>query len=72
MEDRLKSLNEVVKKLPPEKQNEVVSFAKKLLQKGKKSSNKQIDISWAGALKEYREQYTSLDLQKKVLEWWGD
>jgi len=27
---------------------------------------------WAGALKEYRDQYTALDLQKKALEWRGD
>lgn len=25
----------------------------------------------AGALSEFREQFTSLDLQKKALEWWG-
>ena len=29
-------------------------------------------MSWAGALKEYKEKYTSLELQKKALEWWGD
>jgi hypothetical protein len=72
MNNKIKSLNEIIKKLSPEEQNEIVTFAKKLLKKKKKSFKKQIDLSWAGALKEYKELYTSLDLQKKALEWWGD
>jgi hypothetical protein len=28
--------------------------------------------NWAGALKEYKGQYTSLELQKKALDWRGD
>jgi hypothetical protein len=28
--------------------------------------------NWAGALSDYREKYTSLELQKKALEWRGD
>ena len=72
MEEEIKSLNKVVSKLAPEDQREVITFAKKLLAKKKKSIKKHIDLSWAGALKEYRERYTSLDLQKKALEWWGD
>ncbi len=27
---------------------------------------------WAGALKDFRDKYTSLDLQKKSLDWRGD
>jgi hypothetical protein len=29
-------------------------------------------MDWAGGLREYRDQFTSLQLQKKALEWWGD
>lgn len=29
-------------------------------------------LNWAGGLKDYAEQYTSLDLQQKALEWRGD
>jgi Protein of unknown function (DUF2281) len=73
MEDKIKSLNEIAKKLKSEDQESLISYAKKLLQKKEKVSiNKTIDLSWAGALKEYKEKYTSLDLQKKALEWWGD
>jgi hypothetical protein len=27
---------------------------------------------WAGALRDYRAQYTSLELEQKALEWRGD
>ena len=33
---------------------------------------KKLRQTWAGALRDYREQYTSLELQKKALEWRGD
>jgi len=72
MSDKIKSLQEVIKKLSPDKQNEVILFAKKLLQKENNISGKKMDLSWAGALKEYKNKYTSLNLQKKALEWWGD
>jgi len=29
-------------------------------------------LTWAGGLKDYADQYTSLELQQKVLEWRGD
>jgi len=31
-----------------------------------------LKLDWAGGLREYRDKYTSLELQKKALEWWGD
>lgn len=34
-----------------------------------KRKGKKLSQNWAGALKEYRSQYTSLELQKKALEW---
>lgn len=35
-------------------------------------SGKKLRQTWAGALRDYREQYSSLELQKKALEWRGD
>jgi hypothetical protein len=43
-----------------------------LLEKQEKKSGRKLRQDWAGALKEYRDQYTSLELQKKALEWRGD
>lgn len=69
MEQKIKKLNEVVKKLDSKEQKEVITFARKLLARKRKPVKKKLDLSWAGALKEYKNQYTSLDLQKKALEW---
>jgi hypothetical protein len=42
-----------------------VEKSKRKKKKGKLSQN------WAGALRDYKEQYNSLELQKKALEWRG-
>jgi hypothetical protein len=39
--------------------------------KDKKKKTK-LSQNWAGTLSDYRDQYTSLELQKKALEWRGD
>ena len=66
------ALNELVEKLPPELQREVEDFARFLLETRKQTKGARLRLDWAGALSEFREKYTSLDLQKKALEWWGD
>lgn len=33
---------------------------------------KKLRMDWAGGLREFRDKYTSLELQKKALEWWED
>lgn len=66
------SIEELVKQLPPDLQTEVSDFIKFLLQKKAAPKQKKLRLNWAGALKEYRDQFTSLELQKKILEWWGD
>jgi hypothetical protein len=68
----MKRLDEILKELPPDLQQEVLDFAEFLNQKRTRKRQKRLRLSWAGALKEFREQYTSLDLQRKALEWWGD
>ncbi len=68
----MKTLEEMVKELPPESQDEVRDFVEFLLSKKRKRKQKYLRMDWAGALREYRDQYTSLELQKKALEWWGD
>jgi len=68
----MKRVDEVVRELPPELQQEVLDFAEFLRQKQGRKKQKRLRLNWAGALREFRDQYTSLDLQKKALEWWGD
>ncbi len=63
------SLEKVIKELSPDLRQEVLDFAQYLLSKRKKPKRKKFKMDWAGALSEYRDQYTSLELQKKALEW---
>ncbi len=68
----MKSLEEKIKGLPPELQREVEDFVDFLNEKRTQRPAKKLSQDWAGALKDYRDQFTSLELQKKALEWRGD
>lgn len=68
----MKTLEELVRELPPDMQEEVREFAQYLLEKRTKGKKKFLAQTWAGGLKEFRDQYTSLELQQKSLEWRGD
>ncbi len=68
----MKSIDERIKNLPPALKKEVEEFVNSLLKKRKKKNDKRLRQDWAGALRDYRDQYTSLELQKKALEWRGD
>lgn len=66
---KIKTFEEIFKSLSPEFQKEVRDFAEFLLEKRSQQTGDKLTQSWAGALKDYRDQYTSLELQKKAMEW---
>ncbi len=68
----MKSIDERIKNLPPALKKEVDEFVNGLLKKRRKKNGKKLRQDWAGTLRDYRDQYTSLELQKKALEWRGD
>jgi len=68
----METVEELIKELPPELKKEVYDFARFLLESKVRHRRKKMRLTWAGALREYRDEYTSLELQKKSLEWWGD
>jgi len=68
----MESIDELMEKLPPDLQKEVKDFALFLVEKKTKPRRKKLRLTWAGGLREFRDQYTSLELQKRSLEWWGD
>lgn len=68
----MKSLEELIKELPPQLQNEVREYAQYVVDTKVKPKRKYLRMDWADGLKEFRGQYTSLELQKKALEWRGD
>jgi hypothetical protein len=69
MGDHSESIENMVKKLPPEYQEEVRNFVEYLMEKRLKRSRGTPKFDWGGALKKLRDQYTSLELQHKVSEW---
>jgi len=61
-----------VEELPPDMRAEVRDFIEFLLAKRSRGEKRTLRQDWAGALRDYREQYTSLELQRQALAWRGD
>jgi len=68
----MNNLEEKIRVLPPELQQEVEDFVKFLLEKYTKRREGKLKFDWEGALEDLRDKYTSVELQHKILEWWGD
>lgn len=65
----MKSIDERIKDLPPALKKEVEEFVAVLLKKQRKKSRGKLKMDWAGALKDLRDKYTSVELQHKISEW---
>jgi hypothetical protein len=68
----MKTIEEKIHGLPPELKIEAEQFIDELMEKTQTRKQTHLRMTWAGALKDYRDQYTSIELQHKALEWWGD
>jgi len=65
-----KEIEMLLEKLPPDMKNEVANFIEYLINRSKKKQNRRkLKQNWAGALKEFKHQYTSVGLQHKASEW---
>jgi hypothetical protein len=62
-------LEELIRELPPDAQAEVRDFVEFLLARKGRKPGRKLRQDWAGALREYRGEYTSLQLQRQALEW---
>ena len=62
-------LERAIRELPPELQREVEEFVLNLAKRQGGAKRRYLKQDWAGALAHLRDQYTSLELQKKALEW---
>ena len=65
----IKELVELIEELPLELQEEVRDFAQFLLERRAKKPKGKPKFEWAGALKELRDRYTSVDLQHEISKW---
>lgn len=68
----MERLEELIRRLPPELREEVGEFVKFLLERKVKGKRRKARQDWAGALREFRDKFTSLELQRKALKWRGD
>ncbi len=68
----MEGLEKLIQDLPPDLKQEVEDFIHFLLSKRSKKEGKKLRQDWGGGLKEFRRQYSALELQKKALEWRGD
>lgn len=68
----MKALAELIQELPPELRQEVHDFARFLVETKIHRKQAKLRQDWAGGLRDFREQYTSVELQHKALEWRGD
>ena len=67
--EQVRALPELVQLLPSEMQQKVRDFVEFLLEKRLKKPRGKPTFEWAGALKDLRDQYTSVELQHKIAEW---
>lgn len=65
----MKTLEEVLRQLPAELQQEVLDFAEFLLAKRAPKQYVRPQLDWIGAARDFADVYTSVDLQHKALEW---
>ena len=65
----MQTLEELVTQLPPDLYQEAQHFIKFLLQKRAMQPRSEPEFRWAGALKDLREQYSSVALQHQITAW---
>lgn len=68
----MQSIEEKIKQLPDDLRREAEDFIDFLFEKKAKKQAKKMKLDWVGGLKDYKDKFTSVELQKKSLQWWGD
>jgi hypothetical protein len=69
MNETSQSLEELIQDLPLTLRAEVREFVEGLLAKQSHVRGRRLRQDWAGALHAHQEQYTSVELQHRALEW---
>ena len=64
----MQTLKELIEKLPPELQEEVRDFVEFLLEKRARRPKRKPRFDWAGALRDLRDRYSSVELQHEIAE----
>ena len=64
-----RSLEEMLQNLPQDLRAEVRDFVEFFLERRTRKAKKGPTFSWAGALADMKNEYTSVKLQHKIAEW---
>lgn len=72
MKEYVKPIHEMVSELPPEHQAEVRDFVEFLLSKRRAHMRRKPRFGWAGALRDMRAEFTSVDLQHEITRLRGE
>ncbi len=60
----------VLKKMPPDIQRKVLKYIEALSARTAKRQPGRMKFVWAGCCADISKEYTSVQLQKKILDWW--
>jgi hypothetical protein len=72
MSVRIREIEQLAAQLDPQDLQELKDIVEFLVARKNARNSCPIKQSWAGALSHLKDQYTSLELQKKALGWRGD
>lgn len=72
MKEFERSIDDMVRELPIERRAEVRDFVEFLLAKQHSRSRRKPQFDWAGALKDMRDEFTSVDLQHEITRLRGE
>jgi hypothetical protein len=70
MSSQQKPIEELVRELPADLQQEVRDFIEFLMEKRSRKLQQPFKLDWRGALRDLRDEFSSVDLQHKSLDWW--
>jgi hypothetical protein len=69
MSDQTKTLEELVRAVPLEYRSQLRGYVESLLAQASTEQPGEPQFAWAGALKDLRDRYTSVDLQHQIVRW---
>ena len=69
MAEQIKSLEDMIRELPPDLYQEAADFIQFLIEKRARKRTGKLKFDWRGGLREMRGEYTSVELQHKSSEW---
>jgi hypothetical protein len=69
MSKETKTLEELVREVPLEYRNQLRAYVESLLATQRGEPRRKPRFGWAGALKDLRNHYTSVELQHQIARW---